>query len=99
MLGTVPNMSSKRGRPAGLLLNPDAARHALAGRPQLWLAVEGEVSPGHLSAMFAGTKACTPEVAERLSAALGCPIGMLFPEVVQFTTTVRHFTAPKVEAA
>lgn len=91
--------TKQRGRPAGLLLNPDAARHALGARPQSWLAVEAELSTGHLSAMFAGTKACTPEVAQRLAGALGCPVGMLFPEVVQFTTMVRHFTAPKFEDA
>lgn len=100
MLGTVPNMTTtKRGRPAGLLLNPDAARHALGSRPQSWLAVEAQLSTGHLSAMFAGSKACTTDVAERLARALGCPVGMLFPELAQFSTTIRHFTAPKVEAA
>lgn len=98
MLPNVGHMT-KRGRPAGFLLNPDAAQHALGNRPRSWLAAEAEISAGHLSAMFSGSKACTREVAERLAEALGCPIGMLFPELTQFTTTVRHFTAPKVEAA
>lgn len=98
MLATVAYMgTTQRGRPPGLLLNHEAARYVLGARPQSWLAVEAELSTAHLSAMFAGTKAATPDVAERIAAALDCPVGMLFPEAVQFKTMVRHFTAPKFE--
>lgn len=92
-------MANRRGRPAGLLINPEAVRHALDGRPQSWLATRAEVSTAHLSEMMCGAKGATPEVADRLAAALDVPAGMLFPELVQFSTTVRHFTAPKVDGA
>ena len=90
---------TKRGRPAGLLLNPDAARFALGTRAQSWWANQSEISTAHLSEMMGGTKGATPEAAARLADALGVPLGMLFPELVQFTTTVRHFTAPKIADA
>ena len=89
----------RRGRPAGLLLNPDAARFALGTRSQSWLAATAELSTAHLSEMMAGTKGATPAIAERIAVALDVPVGMLFPELVQFSTTIRHFTAPKIEAA
>ena len=91
--------TAKRGRPAGLLINPDAARHILGHRPQSWWATQAEVSTAHLSEMMKGTKGATPDAAERLAAALDVTPGVLFPELVQFSTTIRHFTAPRVEDA
>jgi transcriptional regulator with XRE-family HTH domain len=86
-----------RGRRPGLLINPDSVQFALGDRPQTWLAAAAQSSPAHLSEILCGKKAVTEEVAGRLAAALECPVGMLFPELVQFRTQVRHFTAPKYE--
>lgn len=92
-------MPPRRGRPAGLLLNPEALRFALGSRSQAWLATNGKVSTAHLSEMAAGRKGATTEVADRLAAAIGCTTGVLFPEVVQFKTQIRHFVAPdQIEA-
>lgn len=57
------------------------------------------MSTAHLSSMLTGTKGVTPEVADRIATALDVPPGVLFPELVTFTTQVRHFTAPKFEDA
>lgn len=88
-----------RGRPVGLLLNHEALRHLLDGRPQSWLAREAEMSTAHLSEMVAGGKGATRDVADKIAAALKVNPAVLFPQLVEFTTTVRHFTAPKVEEA
>jgi DNA-binding Xre family transcriptional regulator len=88
---------TKRGRPVGLLINPDAARYVLGKRPQSWLATVAEISTAHLSAVFSGSKGVTREVADRLCAALDCEPGVIFPELVQFRTEVRIFTAPSVD--
>lgn len=98
-VGDMSDDSPKRGRPPGFLLNPEAAKYALDGRPQSWWATEAEASTAHISEMMAGRKAATPELAQRMADVLRVPVGMLFPELVQFTTQVRHFTAPKYEAA
>jgi len=87
----------RRGRPAGLLLNPVAARHFLGRRPQTFIRDETGISTAQLSGMFNGAKGATRETADKLAACLECPVEILFPELVEFTTTVRHFTAPKVE--
>lgn len=89
----------KRGRPAGLLINPDAARHVLSGRPQSWWATEAEVSTAHLSEMMKGAKGVAPDVAERLAAAVNVAPGVLFPELVEFRTEVRVFTAGRINEA
>jgi hypothetical protein len=92
----MPNQAP-RGRPAGLLLNPAALRHLLGDRTQLWLAGQADMSTAQLSGMIAGTKGATQAKVEAIAAALGCEPGVLFPELVQFHTTIRHFTAPKVD--
>lgn len=89
-------MKNRPGRPSGLLLNPDAARFILGTKSQAWWGKAAKVSTAHLSEMLSGDKAATPEVADRLAEALGCPVGALFPERVQFRTMVRHFVAPSV---
>lgn len=89
----------RRGRPAGLLLNPVAARHFLGRRPQLWLSEAAGVSTAQLSGMFSGAKGATRETADKIADALGVQVEILFPELVEFTTTIRHFTAPKVDEA
>ena len=95
-------MTSKgntRGRPVGLLINPDAARHVLGDRPQSWWASAAKIAPGNLSEVLTGQKGVTTSVAHRLAGAVDVPVGLLFPELVEFSTTIRHFTAPKAEAA
>lgn len=86
----------KRGRPAGLLINPDAARHVLGDRPQSWWATQAGMSTAHLSEIIKGTKGAAPEVAQRLADAVGVSAGVIFPELVQFSTQVRHFVAPRI---
>lgn len=84
------------GRPAGLLINPVAAEHHLAGKPQTWLAKQARVSPGNLSEVLSGKKGVSEDIAGRLAEALEVPVGLLFPQLVQFNTQVRYFAAPKV---
>jgi hypothetical protein len=99
MSNYVDDMSStkQRGRPVGLLINPVAVRFHLGDEPQSGLAARSKVSPGGLSEILTGQKGVTREVADRLAVALSVPVGLLFPELVEFTTQVRHFTAPKCE--
>lgn len=89
----------RRGRPAGLLINPEAVADILDGKRQAAWANRADVSPAHLSEMLAGRKGATPDVAQRLAEAAGCRVGTLFPELVQFRTQVRHFIAPAVDEA
>lgn len=96
---SVTTKQPTRGRPVGLLINPDAARYVLGNRSQSWWAIEANVSTAHLSEILKGTKGVAEDVAERLANTLTVPIGVLFPETVQFSTQVRHFSAPKGEAA
>lgn len=93
-------MQPKRGRPAGFLLNPES-RYLLGARPQSWWAAAAGLSTAHLSEMLAGGKGATLDVAQRLANALDpeLPIGLIFPELAQFRTTIRHFTAPMIEEA
>lgn len=95
MSANVTDMA-RRGRPAGLLINPEAARFVLGNRSQKWWSDATEISTAHLSAMLSGTKGATPDVAERMAAAVNVSPGVIFPELVEFTTTIRHFTAPRV---
>jgi transcriptional regulator with XRE-family HTH domain len=91
--------TKQRGRPVGLLINTVAVRFFLGDEPQSSLAARSNVSPGGLSEILAGQKGVTREVADRLAEALEVPVGILFPELVEFSTAIRHFTAPKVSAA
>lgn len=88
--------NTRRGRPAGLLINPDAAEALLGSRSQASWAASAAVSTAHLSEILAGRKGATPEMAARLAEALGVKQGAIFPELVQFRTEIRHFVAPAV---
>jgi lambda repressor-like predicted transcriptional regulator len=79
---------AKRGRPSGLLINPDAAHHMLKGRPQAWLAEQAGVSTAHLSDVLQGAKRAGDELADRLADALECEPGVIFPERAGFQVTV-----------
>lgn len=86
---------TKRGRPVGLLANPDAFADLLDGRSQKWLAEAAGMSPSHLNEMLAGSKGATPELAHRIAAVFGPSkrAGTLFPELAEFRAEVRVFTA------
>lgn len=90
---------AKQGRPPGLLINHAALRYVLDGRPQSWLAEKSGVSTAHLSEMMSGSKAATPAVAAQIGEALGIDPAVVFPELVEFRTQIRHFTAPTIAAA
>lgn len=103
MSAIVAAMTQNRvGRPSGLLMNPKAGAALLGRRPQSWLAKKAMVSPAHLSGLMAGTKGATPDVADRIAAALSEAHGYeidpaaLFPELCEFRTSVRHFVASAV---
>jgi DNA-binding Xre family transcriptional regulator len=83
---------AKGGRPAGLLLNHEAARHLLGDRSQRWLAEQAQMTEGNVSAMLAGTKGVENATAMRIAAALECAPGVIFPELVGFSCQVRVFT-------
>lgn len=85
--------TAKRGRPSGLLLNPQALDHVLGERTRAEIATSARISAPVLSELTAGNRGASIAIAERLAAALGCSPGVLFPEMVGFTTTVRYFTA------
>jgi DNA-binding Xre family transcriptional regulator len=89
---------ARGGRPAGLLLNHEAARHLLGDRSQRWLAEQAEMSEGNISAILTGSKGVTEAVAQRIAAALNCRPGVIFPELVGFSCQVRVFTHTGVES-
>lgn len=99
----VPAMS-RRGRPAGLLANPDAASLALSERPATPAAKQVDVarrlglSTAHLSEVLAGRKGIARDDAQRLADELGLPVGALFPELATFRVEVRRFVATAAEA-
>jgi hypothetical protein len=88
---------AKGGRPAGLLLNHEAARHLLGDHSQRWLAEQAQLTEAAVSAILAGTKGVTEASAERIAAALNCRPGVIFPELVGFSCQVRVFTHTGVE--
>lgn len=92
-------MTTKRGRPAGLLANPDAFTDLLQGRSQKWAAEQAGLSVSHLSEMLSGSKGAAPEAAERLARALGCRPGTLFPQLATFRTEVRVFSVAGADQA
>jgi hypothetical protein len=49
-------MSPQRGRPVGLLINPEAARYVLGDRTQASIARQSGVSAPHLSEILSGSK-------------------------------------------
>ena len=83
----------RKGRPSGLLLNPAAVNHLLGERPQVELAMKARVGVTVLSELMSGRRGVSHAVAERLAKALDCEPGVICPELVGFTTTVRYFTA------
>jgi hypothetical protein len=86
--------STKMGRPAGLLLNPVAVDHLLGeDRPRAWLVTQARVSHSVLSQLMTGNRGATTAMVDRLAAALDCPPGVIFPELVEFSVAVRVFTA------
>ncbi len=90
---------NRKGRPAGLLLNPVAANHLLgADRPQAWLADVAGVTAPVLSELMAGQRGATRAVADRIAAALHCEPGVIFPELVGFKVAVRVFEASGAES-
>lgn len=82
----------RRGRPAGLLLNPQAFEYVLGERTRAEIAATARIGAPVLSELTSGTRGASRAVIDRLAAALGCEPGVLFPEMVGFTTTVRYFT-------
>lgn len=80
-------------------MNPDAARWVLGKRPQSWWATEAGISTAKLTYLLQGEQGCDRDKADRLAAAVGCPVGMLFPELANFTVRVRQFTAADVTEA
>lgn len=95
------SLMKQRGRPAGLLANPDAFADCLDGRPQRWLADQVGMSVSHLSEMIGGSKGATADVALRLADALKKRPGTLFPELAEFRTEAKVFVtcgAPKAAA-
>jgi CTP:molybdopterin cytidylyltransferase MocA len=85
--------TARRGRPAGLLLNPQAVLHLLGDRPQVELVAAARLIAPVLSELMSGQRGASLAIATRLAAALECEPGVIFPEMVGFTTTVRYFTA------
>jgi plasmid maintenance system antidote protein VapI len=83
---------AKRGRPAGLLLNHEAARHLLGDHSQRWLAEQSGLTEANISAILTGAKGVTSDVADRIAVALDCQPGVIFPELVGFSCQVRVFT-------
>lgn len=91
--------ATKKGRPAGLLLNPYAANHLLGpNHPQAWLADGAGVSPPVLSELMAGQRGASRAVADRIAAYLNCHPAVIFPELAGFKTTVRVFEANGAES-
>jgi hypothetical protein len=90
---TEGNRTTRKGRPSGLLINPAAVSHLLGDSPQVGLARAARVTAPVLSELMTGNRGASQAVAERLAAALECEPGVIFPELVWFSTTIRHFSA------
>lgn len=89
----------KRGRPLGLVANPDAFLDALDGRSQRWLAERTEMSVSHLCEVLAGRKGVTPEHAVRIAQTLGKRPGTLFPQLAEFRIESRVFSVSGLNEA
>jgi transcriptional regulator with XRE-family HTH domain len=93
------NNTTRKGRPAGLLLNPVAVNHLLGDdRPQAELARLAGVTAPVLSELMAGQRGATRPVADRIADALDCPAAVIFPELIGFTVAVRYFTTSGAES-
>ena len=82
----------KRGRPLGLVANPDAFADAMEGRSQRWLAQESEMSVSHLNEVLAGRKGVQHDQALRLAGLLHRRPGTLFPQLATFRVESKVFT-------
>jgi len=82
----------KRGRPLGLVANPDAFADAMDGRSQRWLAHESSMSVSHLNEVLAGRKGVQHDQAVRLAGLLGRRPGTLFPQLATFRIESKVFT-------
>lgn len=87
------NTPTRKGRPSGLLINPAAVSHLLGLTPQVELARGARITAPVLSELMTGSRGASTAVADRLAAALQCDPGVIFPELVWFSTTIRHFSA------
>ena len=97
--GSMATRGTKRGRPAGLLLNAYAVSHLLGeDRPQAWLAGESGVAGPVLSELMAGRRGASSVMAGDIADALGCHPAVIFPELAQFTASVRYFTVSGAES-
>lgn len=85
-------MGTRRGRPAGLVANPDAFADQLGDRTQRWLASGVGMSPSHLNEVLSGRKGITDETAEKMASVLGCRVGTLFPQRATFRVEAKVFT-------
>lgn len=95
-------MPSRRGRPAGLKINPAALTEMLTrtGQTPARLCEAANVSPSQLSEIRSGLKGASQELAERISTALGCHSpAVLFPELVSFKAQVLVFEVHETSAA
>jgi DNA-binding transcriptional regulator YdaS (Cro superfamily) len=90
--------TGKGGRPAGLLLNPVALDHVLGERTRSSLADAANIKASVLSEMVTGVRGVSPAAAAKIARALNCEPGVIFPELVAFSTTVRVFTASGAES-
>ena len=88
------DVSSRRGRPAGYTLNPDAFADHVGDRSQASVAAAAGLSASHLSEMLAGNKGATSEITARLANSLSVRPGTLFPELVRFRLCEREFVVP-----
>lgn len=87
----------RRGRPPGLVANPDTLLDALAGRSQRWLAEQAEMSVSHLNEVMSGRKGVERATADRLCEILKVRPGSLFPELAVFRVEARVFTVSGAE--
>lgn len=83
---------ARRGRPSGLVANPDAFADVLGDKSQRWLATAVPMSPSHLNEILAGRKGVTEDVATKMAVVLGCRIGTLFPQRATFRVEAKVFT-------
>jgi hypothetical protein len=90
--------TGRTGRPAGLLINPAAVRHLLGDTPQMSLLGAARVSAPVLSELLSGKRGASRATADRIAKALNCDTAVIFPELVEFQTTVRVFTARGADA-
>lgn len=80
-----------RGRPPGLLANPDAFADGLDSRPQRWLADKADMSVSHLNEIISGKKGVQEDQARKIAEIIGMRPGTLFPQLAIFRVEARVF--------